>query len=83
MTSAIVAAIIGSCTSIIVSLISAHVERKKLVVEQVLKDDRIDRRLAVLEKKIELHNQYAELFHEIKKDIALIHKDIEFLKNKV
>lgn len=80
MNSALLAAIIGSCTSIIVCLISTYSERKRLHVEQALKEDRIFTRLSAIESKVAQHNEYAKIFHDIKKDIALIHKDIDYIK---
>lgn len=39
-------------------------------------------RLDAIEKKLDVHNGYAEKFGDIGKDITAIKKDIEFLKRK-
>lgn len=40
-------------------------------------------RLKSLEKKVDIHNGYAQKFAETQTDIALIKKDIEFIKTSV
>lgn len=40
-------------------------------------------RLASLEKKVDSHNSYAQLFAEHTKDIALMQKDINYIKEKM
>jgi len=39
-------------------------------------------RLQQIEKKLDIHNGYAEKFGEITADIKLIQKDVEYLKEK-
>lgn len=44
--------------------------------------DRIDERIANLEKKVDIHNGYAEKFGEIANSMTALSKDIEYLKNR-
>ena len=44
--------------------------------------DSIDERIANLSKKVDIHNGYAEKFGEVATNMALMAKDIEYLKNK-
>lgn len=44
--------------------------------------DRIDEKIAGLSKKVDVHNGYAEKFGEVAKNMAVMAKDIEFLKSK-
>jgi len=43
----------------------------------------INWRLKELEKKVDNHNSYAQKFSEVSTDIAIIHKDIEYIKEMV
>lgn len=42
--------------------------------------DRIDEKMERLEKKVDIHNGYAEKFGEVAKNMAVMAEDIEFLK---
>lgn len=44
--------------------------------------DRIDEKITNLEKKVNIHNGYAEKFGEVAKSMAVMAKDIEFLKGR-
>lgn len=44
--------------------------------------DRIDEKIVTLEKKVDIHNGYAEKFGEIANQMTSMAKDIEFLKTK-
>lgn len=43
----------------------------------------INWRLKSLEKKVDEHNGYAQKFAESSKDLALMQKDIEFIREKM
>ena len=47
---------------------------------QVDKIQELDLKIESIEKKVESHNAYAEKFAETSKSIAIIAKEIEFLK---
>lgn len=74
-------------------VIGASLAVKKGNKEQEIKDaqreqrqsdrlDSIDERIANLSKKVDIHNGYAEKFGEVATNMALMAKDIEYLKNK-
>ena len=44
--------------------------------------DSIEERIANLSKKVDIHNGYAEKFGQVATNMALMAKDIEYLKNK-
>jgi peptidoglycan hydrolase CwlO-like protein len=44
--------------------------------------DRIDERISSVEKKVDIHNGYAEKFGEIATSMTALSKDIEYLKNR-
>lgn len=44
--------------------------------------DRIDEKISNLEKKVDIHNGYAEKFGDIANSMTAMSKDIEFLKNR-
>ena len=44
--------------------------------------DRIDEKITNLERKVNTHNGYAEKFGEVAKSMAVMAKDIEYLKLK-
>lgn len=44
--------------------------------------DRIDEKIGNLEKKVDIHNGYAEKFGSIANSMTAMSKDIEYLKNR-
>ena len=44
--------------------------------------DRIDEKIGNLEKKVDIHNGYAEKFGAIANSMTAMSKDIEYLKNR-
>ena len=89
MSDAVLVGLISVCGSVVVQMIvsaskARESDAKMAAHEQEQKDrlDHIDGRMAVLEKKIDIHNGYAEKFGSIDKNIAVIQKDIEYLKEK-
>lgn len=74
-------------------VIGASLAVKKGNREQEIKDaqreqrqadrlDIIEERITNLSKKVDIHNGYAEKFGEVATNMALMAKDIEYLKNK-
>lgn len=62
------------------------VARKKARDEAIKDAERESRqavRLDAIEKKIDVHNGYAEKFEEIGKDIAIIKTEMEFLRKEI
>lgn len=74
--------IIIEAAGILGLLIRQNAERKKTAIEQARRDQKLDDRLASLEKKVDEHNGYAQKFSETSRNIATIQKDIEWIKRK-
>lgn len=79
MSDVVLAALIGAAASIIVNLISAAQQRRKRAVEDAVKEANLENRLLSIERKIDIHNGYAEKLGEIQMDIAVIKNDIKNL----
>lgn len=74
----LIALITGLCAVIGQWLISRS-ENEKRKVEDAVRDARLEDRLMSVEKKLDVHNGYAEKFSEIQTDIAVIRNDIKTL----
>ena len=72
MSDVVIAALIGAGASIIVNLIAAAGQRKKRAVEDAVKEEHLENRLASIERKLDVHNGYAEKLGDIQTDIAYI-----------
>lgn len=92
MDSNVTSIVIAVITSIS-SIVGAYLACRRSNREQEIKDaqreqrqadrlDNIDDKIGVLSKKVDIHNGYAEKFGEISKNMAVMAKDIEFLKSK-
>lgn len=80
MSEAIIAALIGAVASIIVNLINNNRESKKRVREEARKEKGLEDRLESIEKKLDVHNGYAEKLGSIQIDIAVIKNEVENLE---
>ena len=69
-------------TEVIVSMIGLVGIFVKVYFEFKKTNQLINYRLDVIEKKINLHNGYAEKFASTARDISSIQKDIEWLKRR-
>lgn len=74
----LIAMITGLCAVIGQWLIS-HSQNEKRKTEDAVRDARLEDRLRSVEKKLDVHNGYAEKFSEIQTDIAVIRNDIKTL----
>lgn len=85
--------IIVAVISSLGGIIGAYLAVRRGNQEQEIKDaqreqrqsdrlDIIDEKIERLEKKVDTHNGYAEKFGEVAKSMAVMAKDIEFLKGK-
>lgn len=74
----LIALITGLCAVVGQWLISRS-ENEKRKVEDAVRDARLEDRLKSVEKKLDVHNGYAEKFSEIQTDIAVIRNDIKTL----
>lgn len=75
MSNEVLVALITGATAVIVNYIIQRADRARL-------DQKTADRLDHLEKKIDIHNGYAQRFEEIGKDITEIRTTLEFLKSK-
>lgn len=72
--------LISSATTIIVAIIGVISAFNKLKIEMSKQEQRQNDRLDVIEKKIDEHNNYGRKFESCDKNIALLRKDIEYIK---
>ena len=75
----IITTIIVEAAGIIGILIKSSADRNKAAREQAKRDQNIEDRLKVLEKKIDEHNGYAKRFGEIEKAVVRIDTRMESL----
>lgn len=82
----VVVAIITGVLAVLGAYVGNVAISSKKAREDALKDaERETRqadRLTVIEKKLDEHNGYAKKFEEIGKDIAVIKKEIEYLRKE-
>ena len=74
----LIALITGLCAVVGQWLISRS-QNEKRKVDDAVRDARLDDRLAGVERRLDLHNGYAERFSEVQTDIAVIKNDIKTL----
>ena len=79
MSDVVLAALIGAIASIIVNVISANSARKKRAVEEAVRETNLENRLSSIERKLDIHNSYADKLGSISTDIAVIRNDIKNL----
>lgn len=89
----IISACIAAIASIIVGVINSRNQRKKFAdamrdrdkereTADAVRDAELKMWMKQVDKKLDLHNGYAERFSEIGKDIAVIKNDIKTLYRK-
>ena len=72
MNPTVLAALIGSITSIAICLVNNWQQNKRRAVEEAVKEERLENRLKSIEQKLDTHNGYAEKIGSIQTDIAFI-----------
>lgn len=77
MNPTVLAALIGSITSIAVCLISNWQQNKKRAIEAAVSEAKLEARLANIEHKLDTHNEYAEKIGTMRTDIAFIKGKLE------
>lgn len=86
MTEGVIIAIITGICAAIVAIIGQwgllRKNRAEDAAEQARLDERTSNRLDAIEKKLDIHNGYAEKFGEIQVSLAVIRGEIETLKEK-
>ena len=79
MSDAVLVAIITGVCAVIGQLFISRSQTAKRKIDDAVRDARLDDRLAGVEKRLDIHNSYAEKFAEIQTDIAVIKTDIRTL----
>lgn len=79
MSDTIIVAIITGLCAVVGQWIISRNQAAKQKIDEAVRDKGIEDRLAAIEKKIDIHNGYAERFAEIGMDIAVIKNDIKTL----
>lgn len=90
MSDAVIVGIISATCTIIVqlivsksktretnSVIAAHEQKQQDMIEDV------NKQLVEVKKRLDSHNGYAEKFADARKDIAVMQKDIEYVKDQL
>lgn len=72
MSDVVIAALIGAVVTLIGNILNNLSQRKKRAVEDAVKEERLENRLASIEHKLDTHNGYAEKLGNIQQDIAFI-----------
>lgn len=80
MTDAIIVALISACASIVAQVLINAQNRKEMSIAQAVRDKGFEDRLQVIEEKLEIHNNYANLFAETNEAIVKIQTDIQWMK---
>lgn len=79
MSDAVIVAIITGVCAVVGQLLISRAQTAKRKVDDAVRDARLDDRLAGVEKRLDMHNSYAEKFADIQTDIAVIKNDIKTL----
>lgn len=85
--------LLGTIITAIAGVVGAYFAVRKTSQEQEIRNaqreqrqsdrlDRIDEKISNLEKKVDIHNGYAEKFGDIANSMTAMSKDIEYLKNR-
>lgn len=82
MTEAVIVAVIAAIGSVIGQAIISANGRKKDVAERAKLDERTAMRLEAIERKLDVHNGYAEKLGELRRDVAIIKTEIQQLKER-
>lgn len=87
------AQLLGTIVTAVAGVAGAYLAVRKGSQEQEIKNaqreqrqsdrlDSIEEKIGRLEKKVDIHNGYAEKFGECAKNMAVMAKDIEYLKSR-
>ena len=82
MTEAVIVAVIAAIGSVIGQAIISANGRKKDVAERAKLDERTANRLEAIERKLDVHNGYAEKLGALQRDVAVIKTEIQQLKER-
>lgn len=76
----IIVALITGVFAVIGQWLISRAQNEKRKEEEIIRDERIEMRLQAVERKLDLHNGYAEKFSDIGRDIAVIKNEIKNLE---
>ena len=85
--------LLGTIITAVAGVTGAYLAVRKGNQEQEIKNaqreqrqsdrlDNIDEKITTLERKVDIHNGYAEKLGDISKNMAVMAKDIEYLKER-
>jgi len=77
MTEGIIVAIITGGCAVLGQLFIALLTRRKDEIKRAVLDERTNQRLLIIEKKLDIHNGYAEKLGDIQQDLAALRAKIE------
>lgn len=77
MTEGIIVAIITGGCAVLGQLFIALLTRRKDEIKRAVLDERTDQRLQTIERKLDIHNGYAEKLGDIQADLAALRARIE------
>lgn len=90
MSDAVIVGIISATCTIIVQIIVSRSKTRETNAaiaahEQKQQDmiDDVNKQLEAVKKRLDSHNGYAEKFADARKDIAVMQKDIEYVKDQL
>ena len=79
MTEGVIIAIITGACAVLGQWLISRQQTAKRKIDEAVRDQKLEDRIAALERKIDIHNGYAEKFAGIGTDIAVIKNDIRTL----
>lgn len=82
MTEAIIVALITATATIIANVIMTVANRRKDAVERARSEQKTEDRLANIERKIDIHNGYADKLGDISKSMAVLATEIKNIKEE-
>ena len=80
MTEAVIVALITAAGAVIGQWLISRRQNEDRKTADAVRDARIDDRMAAVEKKLDIHNGYAEKLGEIQQDIAVIKTEISMIQ---
>lgn len=79
---AVITGILAVAGSYASNLAITRKKEREEAIKDAERETRQSMRLDSIEKKLDIHNGYAEKFGDIQKDIAVIRNDIKYLKKE-
>lgn len=80
MSEALIICLVGNGLTLLGTIITIIASNRKSRVEEAVRDARIDDRLKNVERKLDIHNGYAQKLGDINVAIAEIRNDIKWVK---